>query len=90
MSTGVRTAPASRRLGAPYELLLFAFVVCGLGNWIYRLALPLLVFELTGSALNTAVVYALEYAPLLLPHRRTGADHRAHPMRTGGVCGHGG
>ncbi|WP_030711619.1 MFS transporter [Streptomyces sp. NRRL F-2580] len=66
MSTDVRAALAKRRLGAPYELLLFAFVVSGLGNWIYRLALPLMVFELTGSALNTAVVYALEYAPLLL------------------------
>ncbi|MFE9539668.1 MFS transporter [Streptomyces sp. NPDC006691] len=66
MSTDVRAARAGRRLGAPYELLLFAFVVSGLGNWIYRLALPLMVFELTGSALNTAVVYALEYAPLLL------------------------
>ncbi|MFJ2752883.1 MULTISPECIES: MFS transporter [unclassified Streptomyces] len=66
MSTDVRAGLAGRRLGAPYELLLFAFVVSGLGNWIYRLALPLMVFELTGSALNTAVVYALEYAPLLL------------------------
>ncbi len=66
MSTDVRAARAGRRLGTPYELLLFAFVVSGLGNWIYRLALPLMVFELTGSALNTAVVYALEYAPLLL------------------------
>ncbi|GGP80191.1 MFS transporter [Streptomyces virginiae] len=66
MSTDVRAALAKRRLGTPYELLLFAFVVSGLGNWIYRLALPLMVFELTGSALNTAVVYALEYAPLLL------------------------
>ncbi|MGW3210366.1 MFS transporter [Streptomyces sp. NPDC001135] len=65
MSTDGRAA-SRRRLGAPYELLLFAFVVSGLGNWIYRLALPLMVFELTGSALNTAVVYALEYAPLLV------------------------
>ncbi|MEU0388452.1 MFS transporter [Streptomyces chartreusis] len=65
MATGVRV-PVVRRLGAPYALLLAAFVVSGLGNWIYRLALPLLVFELTGSALNTAVVYALEYAPLLM------------------------
>ncbi|MFB7663200.1 MFS transporter [Kitasatospora sp. NPDC056138] len=65
MSTGLR-ARAGRRLGARYELLLFAFVVSGLGNWIYRLALPLMVFRLTGSALNTAVVSALEYAPLLV------------------------
>src|SRR4051794_33090016 len=59
-------ATRGRRLGGRYELLLFAFVVSGLGNWVYRLALPLMVFDLTGSALNTAVVSALEYAPLLL------------------------
>ncbi|GAA0731342.1 MFS transporter [Dactylosporangium roseum] len=53
-------------MGADYGLLLFAFVTSGLGNWIYRLALPLMILERTGSALNTAVVYALEYAPLLV------------------------
>ncbi|MFB7633432.1 MFS transporter [Streptomyces sp. NPDC056149] len=64
--TATARAPAARGLGARYGLLLFAFVVSGLGNWTYRLTLPLMVLELTGSALNTAVVYALEYAPLLL------------------------
>ncbi|MFK0294861.1 MFS transporter [Streptomyces sp. NPDC090442] len=64
--TATARAPAVRGLGARYGMLLFAFVVSGLGNWTYRLTLPLMVLELTGSALNTAVVYALEYAPLLL------------------------
>ncbi|MFE6685579.1 MFS transporter [Streptomyces sp. NPDC057743] len=64
--TAAARAPAVRGLGARYGMLLFAFVVSGLGNWTYRLTLPLMVLELTGSALNTAVVYALEYAPLLL------------------------
>jgi hypothetical protein len=49
-----------------YYLLFVAFLTSSLGNWIYRLALPLLVLELTGSAFNTALVYALEFGPFLL------------------------
>jgi MFS family permease len=66
MSVEVLARRGGWRLGTRYELLLFAFVMSGLGNWVYRLALPLMVFHLTGSALNTALVSALEYAPLLL------------------------
>lgn len=53
-------------MGRGYYLLLVAFLTSSLGNWIYRLALPLLVLDLTGSALNTAIIYVLEYAPFLL------------------------
>jgi MFS family permease len=53
-------------MGGRYYLLLFAFLVSSLGNWIYRLTLPLLVLELTGSALHTATIYAIEYVPFLL------------------------
>lgn len=53
-------------MGRSYYLLLVAFLTSSLGNWIYRLALPLLVLELTGSALQTALIYVLEYAPFLL------------------------
>lgn len=53
-------------MGRRYYLLLFAFLVSSLGNWIYRLTLPLLVLELTGSALHTATIYAIEYIPFLL------------------------
>jgi MFS family permease len=53
-------------MGRRYHLLLFAYLVSSLGNWIYRLTLPLLVLKLTGSALSTAAVYVLEYAPFLL------------------------
>jgi MFS family permease len=49
-----------------YRLLLGAFVVSTAGDWLYKLALPLLVLDLTGSALQTAVVYSLEYVPYLL------------------------
>ncbi len=49
-----------------YWLLLGAFVISSAGDWLYKLALPLLVLKLTGSALQTAVIYSLEYVPYLL------------------------
>jgi MFS family permease len=56
----------SDRLGRRYYLLLSAYVVSDAGTWVYRLTLPLLVLHLTGSALQTAALYALEYGPFLL------------------------
>ncbi|MEU6711799.1 MFS transporter [Nonomuraea sp. NPDC046802] len=52
-------------MGARYWLLLSAFLCSCLGTWIYRLALPLLVYDLTGSALGTGLVYVMEYLPYL-------------------------
>ena len=49
-----------------YRLLFGAAVVSMSGDWLYKLALPLLVLQLTGSAVQTAVVYSLEYLPYLL------------------------
>ncbi len=46
--------------------MLSAYVVSNAGTWVYRLTLPLLVLHLTGSALQTAALYALEYGPFLL------------------------
>ena len=42
-----------------YRLLFSAFVVSAAGDWLYKLALPLLVLMLTGSALQTSIVYSL-------------------------------
>jgi len=47
-------------MGGRYWLLLTAFLASSLGTWIYRLALPLLVYDLTGSALGTGLVYVIE------------------------------
>jgi Na+/melibiose symporter-like transporter len=49
-----------------YLLLLGAFSISTVGDWLYRLALPLLVLRMTGSALGTAAVYALEYGPYVV------------------------
>jgi MFS family permease len=54
------------RMGSRYYVLLIAYLTSSLGNWVYRLALPLLVLHLTGSALSTGVLYAIEYVPFLL------------------------
>ena len=43
--------------------LLGAFTVSTVGDWLYRLALPFLVLELTGSAIGAGLAYAVEYAP---------------------------
>jgi len=59
-------SPESGGLTGRYYLLLTAYVVSNAGTWIYRLTLPLLVLHLTGSALQTAALYALEYGPFLL------------------------
>ncbi|MFJ8631145.1 MFS transporter [Streptomyces sp. NPDC093568] len=53
-------------MGSRYYVLLTAYLASSLGNWVYRLALPLLVLHLTGSALSTAVLYTIEYVPFLL------------------------
>ncbi|GAA3230987.1 MFS transporter [Nonomuraea helvata] len=53
-------------MGRHYWLLLGAFLASSLGTWIYRLALPLLVYDLTGSALGTGLVYVMEYLPYLV------------------------
>lgn len=49
-----------------YRLLIFAYTTSALGNCLYQLTLPLLVLKLTGSALTTGAVYAVEFLPYLL------------------------
>jgi len=49
-----------------YWLLLGAFFVSTAGDWLYRLALPLLVLQMTGSTVQTAAVYTLEFLPYVL------------------------
>ncbi|HEY0167492.1 MAG TPA: MFS transporter [Jatrophihabitans sp.] len=49
-----------------YRLIIFAYLTSSLGNWLYKLTLPLLVLHMTGSALTTGAIYAVEYLPFLL------------------------
>lgn len=43
-----------------------AFAVSSTGDWIYRLAVPLLVLQTTGSAVSTAFAYTVEFIPYIL------------------------
>lgn len=49
-----------------YYFLLSGFFISTVGDWFYQLALPLLIYDLTRSALSMAVTYGLAYAPFLL------------------------
>ncbi|MGA4837651.1 MFS transporter [Streptomyces sp. G45] len=43
-----------------------AFVISSSGDWIFRFALPVLVLQLTGSAVSTALTYAVEFIPFVV------------------------
>lgn len=53
-------------MGKRYYLLLSAYLTSSMGNWVYRITLPLLVLHQTGSALSTSLVYVVEYVPFLI------------------------
>src|SRR5713226_3313485 len=53
-------------LSGGYRLLLAAFFVSSVGDWIFRLAVPLFVFEATRSPVSMAVAYALTFLPFLV------------------------
>jgi MFS family permease len=54
------------RMTRNYYLLVGGFFISTIGDWFYQLALPLLVYNLTHSAMNMAITYGLAYAPFLL------------------------
>lgn len=66
--TGPVTAPSGDRgrFGADFYKLVCAQTISSLGSSFTLFALPLLVYRLTGSALNLALVTAAEYLPYLL------------------------
>lgn len=49
-----------------YYLLLSGFFISTIGDWFYQLALPLLIYDLTRSAMSMAITYGLAYAPFLI------------------------
>jgi MFS family permease len=64
MSDGM--ASASDRLGSEFWKFWTGQTISNLGTSFTLFALPLLVFKLTGSALNLAITTAAEYLPYLL------------------------
>ncbi|MEU4744000.1 MFS transporter [Actinosynnema sp. NPDC023658] len=49
----------------PGAALRLAFLVSTVGDWVYRLAVPMLVLQVTGSAVSTAIAYVLEFVPYI-------------------------
>src|SRR5215207_3155209 len=58
--------PARSRFGAEFWKFLLGQTVSNVGSSFTIFVLPLLVYKLTGSALNLALIYAAEYIPYLL------------------------
>ncbi|QDQ15034.1 MFS transporter [Streptomyces spectabilis] len=48
------------------RLLRIAFIISSSGDWIFRFALPVLVLQITGSAVSTALTYAVEFVPFVV------------------------
>lgn len=55
-----------RRLGRNARLLVASTVISSIGDWLYRLALPLVVYELTHSPVSMALTYVVEYVPYVV------------------------
>lgn len=49
-----------------YKKLLSAFFLSSVGDWIYKLALPLLLYKSTGSSLVMAITYGITFLPFVL------------------------
>ena len=49
-----------------YVLLLSGYLFSAMGDWIYKLALPLLIYQLTHSAMDMALTFCLAYLPYVL------------------------
>jgi MFS family permease len=56
--------PGLRPLGS--VALRSAFAISSAGDWIYKFAVPTLILRLTGSALDTAFAYVLEFIPYVV------------------------
>lgn len=53
-------------MNARYRLVWLAYFLSGAGDWITRLAVPVMLYHLTGSALYLSLAYAMTYLPFLL------------------------
>ena len=63
--------------GRNFNLLFAAFFVSSVGDWIFRLAIPIVIYDVTGSPLAMALAYACTFLPvfLIMPIGGVVADH---------------
>ncbi len=58
----MKTRPINRN----YSFLLSAYIMSSIGDWIYRLGIPFLIYQETKSALSMAVAYGITFLPFIL------------------------
>ncbi|WP_367365481.1 MFS transporter [Pediococcus parvulus] len=46
-----------------FNKLWFSFLISSIGDWLYKLALPLIVLAKTGSAYHAATIYGISFIP---------------------------
>ncbi|KRL00815.1 MFS transporter [Liquorilactobacillus capillatus] len=49
-----------------FGCLWLSFLISSIGDWLYRLALPLIILEKTGSAYHAATVFGVSFVPWVL------------------------
>ena len=46
-------------------LLLSSYFISGVGNWIFLLSIPLIIYDITGSSLYMSMGYAVSFIPYI-------------------------
>lgn len=49
-----------------FALLSFSFLLSSIANWIYKLALPIMILNITGSAYHAASTFGISFIPWVL------------------------
>ncbi|MET3451761.1 MFS transporter [Curtobacterium sp. 1544] len=81
--TALRNRPAGSAMAVPaFRRLWLAGLVSDTGDWLMFIALPLVVLQLTGSAVGTSLAFLLELAPpvLLAPVVARVTDRLSHRL----------
>ena len=54
------------RFGKNFNLLFLAFFLSSVGDWIFRLSIPIVIYKATNSPMAMAAAYACSFAPIFL------------------------
>ncbi|MDR0298466.1 MAG: MFS transporter, partial [Streptococcaceae bacterium] len=49
-----------------FRFLWFAFLISSVGDWLQKIAIPILIFQKTGSAYQMAGLYGISFVPWVL------------------------
>ena len=65
------------RLGSRFYTLFVAFFVSSVGDWIFRLSIPIVIYHVTKSPIAMAGAYACSFIPvfIVMPFGGVIADH---------------